>query len=128
MNLENIQIPATMATPAVDFNATTGLISLKGRSIPEEPRTFYAPLIEWAEKYSIAPSQATEIHIALDYFNSSSRKWLLNFLRKLEAVKINGQVVGVNWYYEEDDDDLLMAGEDFRNIINIPFKIIEVSA
>ena len=124
--MESILIEGTPKTPTVNFDATTGIIEVKGRSIPENSIEFYRPLVEWLEEYSKEPQDLTTVNIQLEYFNTSSSKCILDVFKKLEAIKKARNEVIINWYYEEDDEDMLEAGEDYESIIRIPFKMIEV--
>lgn len=124
--MESISIEGTPKTPTVNFNAETGIIEIKGRSIPENSIEFYRPLVEWLEEYSKGPQKLTTVNIQLEYFNTSSSKCILDVFKKLEAIKKAKNDVIINWYYEEDDEDMLEAGEDYESIIRIPFKMIEV--
>jgi len=121
--MEDIKIQGSPKTPTVDFNSETGVLLLKGRSIPENSIEFYKPLIDWIAEYSKHHNQKTEVNIQLEYFNTSSSKCILDVFKKLETL---GDSVTINWYFEEDDEDMLEAGEDYDAIINIPFKMIEV--
>lgn len=124
--MESISIEGTPKTPTVNFDNTTGIIEVKGRSIPENSIEFYRPLVEWLEEYSKEPKDLTTVNIQLEYFNTSSSKCILDVFKKLEAIKKARNEVIINWYYEEDDEDMLEAGEDYESIIRIPFKMIEV--
>lgn len=124
--MESIAIEGTPKTPTVNFDATTGKIEIKGRSIPENSIEFYRPLVEWLEEYSKEPQKLTNVNIQLEYFNTSSSKCILDVFKKLESIKKAKNEVVINWYYEEDDEDMLEAGEDYESIIRIPFKMIEV--
>ncbi|MFO7842781.1 MAG: DUF1987 domain-containing protein [Bacteroidales bacterium] len=124
--MESISIEGTPKTPTVDFNADTGIIEIKGRSIPENSIEFYRPLVEWLDDYSNNPQKLTTVNIQLEYFNTSSSKCILDVFKKLESIKKARNDVVINWYYEEDDEDMLEAGEDYESIIRIPFKMIEV--
>lgn len=124
--MESISIEGTPKTPIVNFNAETGVIEIKGRSIPENSIEFYRPLVEWLEEYFNNPQKSTVVNIQLEYFNTSSSKCILDVFKKLEALKKARHDVVINWYYEEDDEDMLEAGEDYESIIRIPFKMIEV--
>jgi hypothetical protein len=110
------------------MNAETGIIEIKGRSIPENSIDFYRPVVEWLDKYAENPAEETVVNIQLEYFNTSSSKCILDVFKKLETVyKKNGEKgVVINWYYEEDDEDMLEAGEDYQSILKIPFKMIEI--
>jgi hypothetical protein len=124
--MESISIEGTPKTPTVNFDAATGIVEIKGRSIPENSIEFYRPLVEWLEEYSKEPQKLTTVNIQLEYFNTSSSKCILDVFKKLESIKKARNEVVINWYYEEDDEDMLEAGEDYESIIRIPFKMIEV--
>ena len=124
--MESISIEGTPKTPTVNFDAGTGIVEIKGRSIPENSIEFYRPLVEWLDNYSNEPQNLTTVNIQLEYFNTSSSKCILDVFKKLEAIKKSRNEVIINWYYEEDDEDMLEAGEDYESIIRIPFKMIEI--
>jgi len=123
--MEPISIAGTPKTPTVSFDAGSGKVEIKGRSIPENSIEFYKPLVDWLESYLSNPAGLTEVNIQLEYFNTSSSKCILDVFKKLEAIYKSGNEVVINWYYEEDDEDMLEAGEDYQSIIKIPFKMVE---
>ncbi|MDA3882786.1 MAG: DUF1987 domain-containing protein [Bacteroidales bacterium] len=124
--MESIKIDGSPKTPEVNFDYQTGLIEIKGRSIPENSIEFYKPMIDWLEEYTNSPQDKTTVQIQLEYFNTSSSKCILDVFKKLEGISKNGKEIEINWYYEEDDEDMLEAGEDYQSIIRIPFKMIEI--
>lgn len=124
--MENLVIVGSAKTPSIDFDATTGTLLLKGRSIPENSIEFYQPLNEWLDGYAKAPQGVKVIDVRLEYFNTSSSKCILDFFKRLENAHQNGTEVKVNWYYETDDEDMQEAGEDYDAIVGLPFTIIEV--
>jgi len=125
--MEPILIEGSPKTPTVKFDASEGIIEIKGRSIPENSIEFYKPLVDWLEEYKKDPLSMTKVNIQLEYFNTSSSKCILDVFKKLEAIHKAKHNVEVNWYYEEDDEDMLEAGEDYESIIRIPFKMIEIA-
>jgi len=124
--MDSISIEGTPKTPTVSLDAGTGIVEIKGRSIPENSIEFYRPIVEWLEDYSSGPQKLTTVNIQLEYFNTSSSKCILDVFKKLESIKKARNEVVINWYYEEDDEDMLEAGEDYESIIRIPFKMIEI--
>lgn len=116
----------TPKTPTISFDDSSGLLELKGRSIPENSIEFYKPLIDWIDHYARDPRPKTTLHVQLEYFNTSSSKCILDLFKKLELVRTTGNEVTVLWHYEQDDEDMLEAGEDYEAIISVPFKMIEV--
>ncbi len=124
--MDKLIIEGSPKTPTIEFDPSSGVLLLKGRSIPENSIEFFEPLNDWVDKYSSSPTQKTTVEVRLEYFNTSSSKCILDFFKKLE--KVNGSVteVHVNWYFETDDEDMEEAGEDYRAILSLPFSIIEV--
>lgn len=126
--MDPIYIEGTSKTPTVEFDAATGKIEIKGRSIPENSIEFYKPLVDWLDKYAKVAKGLVEVNMQLEYFNTSSSKCILDVFKKLENVNSSsGAEVVINWYYEEDDEDMLEAGEDYQSILKIPFKMVEIS-
>jgi hypothetical protein len=124
--MENLLIEGSAKTPSVKFDKESGVLELRGRSIPENSIDFFKPLNDWVEAYGQSPQSATKVDIRLEYFNTSSSKCILDFFKKLEAINGKGTQVQVNWFFEEDDEDMEEAGEDYQAIIALPFKMIEV--
>ncbi len=120
-----IQLHATDKTPAILFDTQTGVFSITGKSLTENAYEFYKPLLELIEGYKKQPQFQTIINIQLEYFNTSSSKSMLDLLRSFETLKTSSNII-VNWYYEADDDDMLEVGEDYQQIVDLTFKMIEV--
>ncbi|WKZ66411.1 MAG: DUF1987 domain-containing protein [Flavobacteriales bacterium] len=125
--MEPLHLEGSPKTPYVHFDPASGLLELKGRSIPENSIDFYKPLIDWIDRYSRQPSERTALHVQLEYFNTSSSKCILDVFKRLEPIRAAGNEVTVLWHYEADDEDMLEAGEDYSGIINIPFKMIQIA-
>ncbi len=125
--MEKYSIDGTPKTPTISFDLGSGVLEIKGRSIPENSIEFYKPLVDALDKYAGSPKTATNVNIQLEYFNTSSSKCILDVFKKLENINKNGSAVVINWHYEEDDEDMLEAGEDYQAIINVPFKMVQVS-
>jgi hypothetical protein len=114
-------------TPIVSLNHETGVLELKGRSIPENSIEFYKPIFDWIDSYHASPKPETKVNIVLEYFNTSSSKCILDLFKKLESLNNGGKTkVVINWHYEEDDEDMLEAGEDYQAIISVPFTMVVV--
>jgi hypothetical protein len=58
------------------------------------------------------------------YMNSSSSKYIfqiISHLKKLYEKRLN---LTIFWYYDDLDDQILEDGEDFSEIIKIPFNFM----
>jgi hypothetical protein len=124
--MDNLVLEGSPKTPEINFNLNSGILEIKGRSIPENSVEFYKPLIDWIGVYGNEPKENTIIEMRLEYFNTSSSKCILDLFKKLESINTGATEVLVNWYFEEDDEDMEEAGEDYDAIINLPFKMVEV--
>ena len=49
--MDKLSLPATAATPAVDFDAATGVLAISGESYPENAFEFYKPLLGWTATF-----------------------------------------------------------------------------
>jgi hypothetical protein len=125
--MEKYVIEGTPKTPSINFDLNSGVLEVKGRSIPENSIEFYKPLVDALDKYASMAKPATTVNVQLEYFNTSSSKCILDVFKKLEGINKSGSAVTINWHYEEDDEDMLEAGEDYQAIINVPFKMIMVN-
>ena len=127
--MENLFIEPGNKTPQVSCNLQEGLIEFRGRSIPENSIEFYNPVLEWIDRYTGQPLTKTNVHIHLEYFNTSSSKCLLDILKNLHQIHQSGRSeVLITWFYDQDDEDMLEAGEDYQAIIRIPFSMKKVQA
>ncbi|GIV38742.1 MAG: hypothetical protein KatS3mg033_0542 [Thermonema sp.] len=123
--MENLNIEPTNRTPKVYFDARTGVLEIAGRSIPENSADFYQPILDWLDEAAQSEILTFNMVLKLEYFNTSSSKFILDILKKLEKIhKDTGKAVFVKWYYDEKDEDMEEAGHDFRDIINLDFELI----
>jgi hypothetical protein len=125
--MEKYTYEGTARTPTINFDFSTGVLEIKGRSIPENALEFYQPLIEALEKYSGSVKPTTIATVSLEYFNTSSAKRILDVFKKLEEIKKAGSAVSINWFYEEDDEDMLGAAQDYEALVNIPFTMVPIA-
>ena len=49
-----------------------------------------------------------------------------SFVIILENIRKTGSDVKIKWYFDEDDEDMEMAGEEYDNLIEVPFELISV--
>lgn len=118
--MKDLIIKGTEKTPSVALN-NNGVLKIEGRSIPEDAAKFFKPLLDWTKDFTTGEIR---VDIKLEYFNTSSSKFILELLRLLENNPDNNNIL-VNWFYEEGDLDVLESGQYFESIIGIPFKYIE---
>ncbi|MDD2550788.1 MAG: DUF1987 domain-containing protein [Bacteroidales bacterium] len=122
--MKSLNIKGTQETPHVIFDKESGVFSMSGKSLPEDVKEFYLPIIEWVAEYAQTPNKETKFTVKMDYFNTASSKMILEVFELFKEIHDKGFTVVVDWYYQEDDEDMHDAGEDYADIVEVPFKLI----
>lgn len=124
--MDELVIEKTVKTPYVNFDAQSGILKIIGRSIPENPEEFFLKLFDWVNGYFKDPQNETLVNVQLEYINSGSSKFILEFFQLFQEYKSKGFSCKISWYYEEDDEAVFELGKHYQNIIDVPFKLIEI--
>jgi hypothetical protein len=122
--MEAKRIPGTDESPEVVLDKTTNEFKFIGKSLPEDVKEFYNPIIDWIEKYAEVPNDETVVEFNMEYFNSASSKQILDILERFARINDKGKKVAVKWHFMVDDEDMEDAGESYADIVNIPFELI----
>jgi hypothetical protein len=117
-----LYLEATQDTPKVMLNHRDGIFEISGRSIFDDAEAFYNPVIDWLTKYAQSPNPSTVFSFQLKYFNSSSSKLIYNILYVLKEIK----GAQIEWCYHKDDDDILEAGQELEEEMEVKFKYKEI--
>jgi hypothetical protein len=133
--MESLIINETTSTPKVVFDLANSIFEIKGCSRPEDVRSFYMPLIDWLEKFR---NTSLDIEIEkhsnnplvfkfqLDYFNSSSAKFILDILLLINQLHKKGLNLKIVWFYIHNDDDMLEVGKELSEVVDFQFDYMEV--
>jgi len=124
--MENLHIKATKYTPEIDFNEESGILSITGKSYPENTFEFYKPTIRWIEEYfENTQNEKTVVNLDLEYLNSSSLKAYFDIFDILQITQDKGKNISINWLYDEDNDIAEETGEDFiEDFENLKIKLV----
>jgi hypothetical protein len=118
--MKKINLEGTEDTPKIILDPENGIYEISGRSLPEDCAQFYKPILEWLDGYT---GGKMNFEIKLDYFNTASSKLILDILNRLEKIKEKGNDIKISWYHQEDDEDMQEAGEEFSELVEVPFEI-----
>ena len=125
---DRLEIEGTLTMPRILFDAKLGMLSMEGKCIPENAGDFFQPVVHWVEAYLRKPRPFTNIIFKLEYFNTSTSKYILEITRRFERMTgSNEHSVLVSWYCEPGDTDMEEAGLDYRSILHIPFEVLTVT-
>ena len=124
--MDKLVIEGTKQTPKIDFDPTSGVLHISGRSIPENTFEFFNPVLTWLDEYNGVAPENTVINVSLEYFNTSSSKYILEIFKRLKGLMDDDKNVLVKWYYEEDDEEMMETGEDYEDVSGLEFEIIAI--
>jgi len=120
--MTELNIEGTSSTPKIYLDKESGKFEIAGRSFPEESRIFYAPVFAWLEEYAKNPNEETFFEFKMEYFNSSSSLLILEILNLLDSIYKKNKKVTISWNYLEIDEDMLEAGEEYSELVSLPFE------
>ncbi len=122
--MEAKRIQGTDESPEIILDKTTNEFRFVGKSMPEDVKEFYNPVLDWVEEYAKNPNDETVVEFNMEYFNSASSKQILDILERFSRIVNIGKAVKVKWHFLEDDEDMEEAGESYADIVDIPFELI----
>ena len=133
--MEPLIIEATDKTPGIILDPYNDLFEISGNSRPENVSEFYYPVITWLIEFEkevldkkiikFDKKHPLNFNINMNYFNSSSAKFLYDVMSELIRFHKNGHVIRILWYFDEDDEDMKYAGEEMSELLEVPFQFIE---
>jgi len=129
--MRKLIIEKTASSPKVILDPDKRIFEISGESRPPDVGTFYGEILNWMDDYShhLLRSHEDEdpvvFNFALEYFNSSSAKYILDFCKQMSFVNSKGKNVEVKWHYEKDDADMLEVGREMSRMAKLPFDFVE---
>jgi hypothetical protein len=129
--MRKLIIEKTASSPKVILDPDKKIFEISGESRPPDVGTFYGEILRWMDDYTIHlfRSQETKdpvvFNFDLEYFNSSSAKYILDFSKQIASVHSKGKNIAVKWHYEKDDADMLEVGREMSRMAKLPFEFIE---
>lgn len=125
MDLNVLKIVGTEDTPEIYFDMDAKEFMISGRSLPEDVSFFYKPVFDWLDVFEKSDSNDTVFKFKLEYFNTASSKVILDILMRLEDINNSSSSnLCIEWFYMEADDDMLEAGEEYKELVEILFNVV----
>lgn len=122
--MKQINLNHANDSPSVHINGEVGLVRIIGRAIAQNPEQEYKDLENMIMKYCLDPCSISSINIQLTGISTNASKWLFHILKEIEKFTNPKKQFVINWFYEEYDDFMLEVGEDYQEIIDLPFYLI----
>jgi len=117
-------IDSTSETPRVHFDADNNLFEISNKSLPEDADEFYNPVVDWLENYKLKPNEKTNFIFKLDYFNTASARYITRMVKILDNMARKYDVK-IFWYYREIDEDMQAMGEEYFEMTDMEFELVE---
>jgi hypothetical protein len=113
--MELLSRVASTSSPAVNFDAKTGQLTMSGESYPENTFEFYAPVIGWLKEFVAGTDIPVVLTLELAYLNTGSVKCLMDIF--------DVRQVSVIWRYHQKNTRALETAEEFSEDLTLPFQI-----
>ncbi|MCF7927451.1 MAG: DUF1987 domain-containing protein [Spirochaetales bacterium] len=121
--MQKLEIDQTKSTPFVNLNPDTGLLEIGGESYPENSKEFFDPVLEWIEQFLSSEDTEVTLRVTLSYMNTSSTKYIIEILDRLEQANEKGRPVTIEWYCDGDNDRELDTVEELKEDFSMPFEV-----
>ena len=128
--MRKLIIDKTVNSPQVIFDPESNKFQISGESRPPDVAAFYLEILKWFDDYSSYLNKTQEIkdpvifNFDLEYFNSSSAKYILDFCKQIGDVRSKGKNLEIKWHYDKDDLDMLQVGQEMSRISKTPFEYV----
>jgi len=132
--MQQLYIEQTSLTPEIHFSPDENIFLMRGNSAPEDVRALYYPVIKWIKTFiddvlegryrKFSSEHPLKFQSDLEYFNSSSAKFLYDIFNELKRLTTANIPVVVEWVYDIEDTDQKEAGEDIALLVEMEFVLI----
>ena len=114
-------------TPQILFDLNEGDFSFTGVLMPEDALGFFEPLFGYIKVYFQNPKPETKLEVSLEYFNTSSSRFLYRFMKEFADNQSEKTNITIVWKYEIDDEDMEEVGNEFKLLFDqIAFEMVTI--
>jgi len=129
--MDSLRIDKGDTTPLLEFNIETMVFSIEGECRPENVLTYFEPILRWLDDYvdwlNIKKStRVLNFNFKLEYYNSSSAKFIFNIFKRLKRIQRNGTEINMFWFYDILDEDLLECGQEYEKVSGLKFHFLAI--
>jgi len=116
-------LPYDPDAPKVEYS--NGILTFKGRAIPEDASMTWIPIIDELRQ-CIRAHDGMIINFRFDYYNTKSSHWLVYLFTIVDTCVSEGKKIELNWFYPEDDETLEGLGENFKDMLKTKLNLIKL--
>ena len=127
--MDSLRIYKGDTTPLLDFNVDTMEFFMEGECRPENVLTYFEPIMKWLDNFvewlkMKNSARKLNFNFKLEYYNSSSAKFIYNIFKRLKHIQSDGIEVNMFWFYDILDEDLLECGQEYEKILGLKFHFL----
>lgn len=122
--MNDLSIPGSQSTPAIDGDWDRGILLMQGDSYPENSYQLFQQVFSWVERFLLESARPLTLELRLLYLNTSSIKAMMDIFDLLEEAYRDGKPVAVNWRYDLRNERVAELAEEFREDCTFPFAIL----
>lgn len=122
--MDRLEIEPTKSSPFVRFDPNNGVMEIGGESYPENSHEFFGPLLTWIADFLESEPRDALFKVTLTYMNTSSIKYMIEILDRLESAHGSGSSIKVEWYCDADNERTLETVEELQEDFTMPFEVI----
>ncbi len=129
-----IEIKKTEKIPEITLDDKNKTFEIRGKCLPENIRNLDKLVTKKLEKYlddcmeakKSSSRKTLKANFKLAYFNSAAAKFIADIMMLMNRYIKKGYNIKLYWYFHEEDDDMLEAGEDFAEMLEVPIQYIMI--
>lgn len=128
--MQDISLPATRQTPAIDLKFSAHAIRLAGEAYPENAVAFFEPILEQVRQYLAEGAKApVRVEFELRYLNSASTKMIFKLAGLFDQAAAKGRKVNLRFLVLDDDEMLQDLGADMKaDFTWLDFEFVQAAA
>ncbi|WP_373181683.1 biofilm regulation phosphoprotein SiaC [Halomonas campaniensis] len=125
---QDLDIPGSQSTPAIQSSWQAGRLAMQGDSYPENSYELFDQVIDWVRRHLEEEARPLHLSLALVYLNTSSVKAMMDIFDLLEEAHGEGREVSVEWRYDPRNERIAELADEFREDCSYPFAITPTAA
>lgn len=128
--MQQLKINPTDSSFAVDLDIKKGEFLFSGESRPENAPLFFEPILNWLNDFKeMKETDGVDYNLnvifKLDYFNSTSTKYIVDITKLLKTIDdIPNVNLTTDWYYKEIDEDVEESGRELIDWTGLDINLI----
>lgn len=119
-----VKVDETVDSPGILLDAENSVFNIEGSSYPEDAYDVYDCVLDWIKENDYKFENKLICNFKYRVLSSASRKLLYDIFLSLEKASKNSPGIEIHWHHEKFDEDILEVGQDFDELLDLPFKFI----